>query len=244
VLNRLVAVTDAIYLAKDREHLFEALASGCASLGFDGFNLFCHKATKHDMVLDATLTNFSSSFFKDYEYYDWSDSDFLLDDLVRSRQPVSWHTEHPRYEEIAKQSFIDFLHTTKMRTGLVTPLKHRPATTSALSMTSTTIIALEDGFVQTITVMANAAMTKAEILGLCPEVSADAARAAQLLSVIQLEILSWIAEGKSNLDIATIVGLNERGVRYHVTEILRKLGVATRAQAAAIRKAPGFDPKQ
>jgi LuxR family transcriptional regulator len=84
--------------------------------------------------------------------------------------------------------------------------------------------------------LGTAAMGKAEILGLCPEVSVDEALAMRSLSPLQQEILNWIAEGKSNLDIATIMNLGERAVRYHVPEILRKLGVATRMQAAAIRR--------
>jgi LuxR family transcriptional regulator len=51
----------------------------------------------------------------------------------------------------------------------------------------------------------------------------------------QIEIVKWIREGKSNTDIATIMNLPVRTIRYHVSEIIRKLGVATRAQAACIK---------
>lgn len=54
------------------------------------------------------------------------------------------------------------------------------------------------------------------------------------LSSRQMEILGWIAQGKSNADIAIIVGSAKRTVDYHVSEILRKLEVASKAQAAAI----------
>ena len=91
--------------------------------------------------------------------------------------------------------------------------------------------------------MAYAAMAKAEMLGLCNGVSADAVKALLTLSPIQQEILSWIGEGKSNIGIATIMEISERTARYRVTEILRKLGVATRAQVVAIRLSNHFDPK-
>lgn len=55
-----------------------------------------------------------------------------------------------------------------------------------------------------------------------------------VLSIKQQTILRWIAEGKSNFAISVICGLTQRNVDYHVAQILSKLGVSSRAQAAAI----------
>jgi len=54
------------------------------------------------------------------------------------------------------------------------------------------------------------------------------------LSVRQLEILNWATLGKSNSDIAVITGMSKRAVAYHMSEILRKLKVASRTQAVAL----------
>lgn len=243
MLKRLVEVTDAIYLAKDRDSLFEAIAGGCASFGFGDFLMFCHKPTKQEMILNATFTNFSRSFLDDYERLDWAADDFMLDLVLEKDRPLVWDTSEARYDEARKQSYIDFIHSCRLLTGVVVPLKHRPQTFSALAVSSVTGLPLAPGTIDAVNVMANAAMTKAEMLGLCEEVSPDATKSMQALSAVQHEVLSWVAEGKSNLDIATILDVNERAVRYHVTEILRKLGVATRMQAAAIRRSSHFDPK-
>jgi DNA-binding CsgD family transcriptional regulator len=48
------------------------------------------------------------------------------------------------------------------------------------------------------------------------------------------ETLLWLAQGKTNPDIAVILGITESTVKKHVREIFKKLGVATRA-AATIR---------
>ena len=53
------------------------------------------------------------------------------------------------------------------------------------------------------------------------------------LTDTQASILQWAAAGKSNGDIAEIVGLSRRNCEYHMGEIFRKLGVATRGQAIA-----------
>lgn len=47
------------------------------------------------------------------------------------------------------------------------------------------------------------------------------------------EILHWVAEGKRDSEIAGIVGLSVRTVEQHAGRCLRKLGVETRAAAAA-----------
>jgi LuxR family transcriptional regulator len=51
---------------------------------------------------------------------------------------------------------------------------------------------------------------------------------------VQLEVLTWAAKGKSNADIAIITGQSTRSVSYHMSEILRKLGVSGRGQAIAL----------
>ena len=50
----------------------------------------------------------------------------------------------------------------------------------------------------------------------------------------QLAILSMIAQGLSNQDIANILGNAPESVKKHVSVILSKIGAATRAEAASI----------
>lgn len=52
------------------------------------------------------------------------------------------------------------------------------------------------------------------------------------LSPRQLEVLKLIAQGKPNKLICDELGLAERTVKAHVTEVLRALGVSSRTQAA------------
>ena len=47
------------------------------------------------------------------------------------------------------------------------------------------------------------------------------------------EILCWLREGKSNLQIAEELGISALTVKNHVQKILRKLNAANRAQAVA-----------
>ncbi len=48
----------------------------------------------------------------------------------------------------------------------------------------------------------------------------------------EAEVLLWVAQGKSNRDIAEILGLSPRTVNKHLETIYQKLGVENRASAA------------
>ena len=54
------------------------------------------------------------------------------------------------------------------------------------------------------------------------------------LTARETEVLSWIAKGKTNRDIAEILSLSHRTVNKHLEHIYQKLGVETRAAAAAV----------
>ncbi len=45
------------------------------------------------------------------------------------------------------------------------------------------------------------------------------------------EVLLWVAQGKTNADIGTILNISESTVKKHLLEILGKLGVETRSAA-------------
>lgn len=52
------------------------------------------------------------------------------------------------------------------------------------------------------------------------------------LSAREMEVLSHVTMGKSNKEIAAVLGISYQTVKNHVTSILRKLGVEDRTQAA------------
>ncbi|MET0358469.1 MAG: helix-turn-helix transcriptional regulator, partial [Pararhizobium sp.] len=60
----------------------------------------------------------------------------------------------------------------------------------------------------------------------------DALRRHFSLTMREAEVLVWIAKGKSNRDIAEILGLSARTVNKHLEQIYVKLGVENRASAA------------
>jgi|SRR5215510_2318932 len=53
-----------------------------------------------------------------------------------------------------------------------------------------------------------------------------------VLTEREAETLTWVARGKSSADIAVMLHVSERTINFHINNIMRKAGVATRVQAA------------
>ena len=67
-----------------------------------------------------------------------------------------------------------------------------------------------------------------------PEVPLAAVRARFNLTQRETEVLSWIVQGKSNRDIASILTLSPRTIDKHLELIFVKLNVENRTAAAAL----------
>jgi LuxR family transcriptional regulator, quorum-sensing system regulator CviR len=58
-------------------------------------------------------------------------------------------------------------------------------------------------------------------------------RCVKQLTLRELTILNWMKNGKTNWEIAQILGVTERTIRFHVESIFSKLDVTSRSQAVA-----------
>ncbi|MEO5956740.1 MAG: LuxR family transcriptional regulator [Nitrospiraceae bacterium] len=54
------------------------------------------------------------------------------------------------------------------------------------------------------------------------------------LSPREVTILNWVKNGKTNWEIAQIIGITERTVRFHIESVFGKLDVSSRTQAVAV----------
>jgi DNA-binding NarL/FixJ family response regulator len=60
------------------------------------------------------------------------------------------------------------------------------------------------------------------------------------LTVRELEVLQWIVRGHSNQQIAREMGVTEDTVKFHVKNVLGKLGVGSRSKAVALSLKSGL----
>jgi DNA-binding CsgD family transcriptional regulator len=54
------------------------------------------------------------------------------------------------------------------------------------------------------------------------------------LSARELECLQWAAAGKSDGDIALLVGISSATAHFHIEQARKRLGVRTRVEAVAV----------
>jgi DNA-binding NarL/FixJ family response regulator len=77
-----------------------------------------------------------------------------------------------------------------------------------------------------------------EVMWLLSLRAADAPSPSRLatasLTPRETEVLSWVAKGKTNRDVGEILGMSPRTVNKHLEHVFEKLGVETRAAAAAL----------
>jgi DNA-binding NarL/FixJ family response regulator len=59
-------------------------------------------------------------------------------------------------------------------------------------------------------------------------------RGVDSLTAREREVLSLLADGRSNREIARTLGVSEKTIKTHVSSVLAKLGVADRTQAAVL----------
>ncbi len=64
--------------------------------------------------------------------------------------------------------------------------------------------------------------------------AAEAARPGIWLDQREREILTWLREGKGTWEIASILGISEDTVKYHLKKSFRKLNATNRTQAIAV----------
>ena len=70
--------------------------------------------------------------------------------------------------------------------------------------------------------------------------NAQDSKAKVQLSPRQQEVLKWIIEGKTNWEISVILNLSERTVKFHVQQLMRKLGATNRSHLVANALAKGM----
>jgi transcriptional regulator EpsA len=76
------------------------------------------------------------------------------------------------------------------------------------------------------------ALLRMPATGTAPAVRAPV-EAARALSTREMEILRWLAEGKSNYEVGCILGISAATVKNHLQRIYRALGVSNRTHALA-----------
>ncbi len=231
-MDRIAGAITGICAAQTARQLQQAMLQGLESFGFHSFNLSFRKKDRREFMIAPTLTNWASRDLELYVSEGWADRDPLLALATRPGAPLVWtpdcwvaSRQHGLYGEYVK--------STGIVSGATASLDHQSGTLSAITALSFSGPPRSPADAYAVQALGQVAVARAAVLGMT---GADCAGLSCLdrLSVQQMEILEWVARGKSNADIAVIIGLSKRAVDYHVSQILQKLEVASKVQAVAI----------
>lgn len=223
----------SICSAENKSQLVSALGDGLAALGFQSFNLSCNKAHVREFMTAPTLTSWTTADLDAYHGGDWCARDPLLElagqaGLRKLWKPSDWE------QSADTRDYAEYVGFSGIRSGVTASVLGAPETVSAITAVSFSDVITDPDVPYAVATLAQTALTRAAVLGV-PSVGLPAmSQSLKELSAKQMEILEWASQGKSNRDIATIMGSSKRTIDYHMSEILRKLDVASRAQAIII----------
>lgn len=215
------------------EGLFETCVDSFDRLGFTdftigGFDLASGAALPCDRM--TTLDERSREVYR----REVVDVDPIMDRTVKTADIVEWNCGSLG-GEAPKGRFHEFVQDLNFRSGMNIPLQAKGTEVWGIVLASRSSLAFSPDMIrQTFSLSATVLLKRTLLLGVETMNKAAEHPRLGLLSAEQREILGWIAKGKSNGDIALILGHSKRAVDYHVAQILRKLGVASRTQAAAL----------
>lgn len=231
----LAEAVEKIHLASDAALLRSALAESFSLLGYDYFMMGIEARSRDELGNEPTLTNLPDHVMQHYVAENLAECSPTLAHIWGGDEPYQWSGGNYRtyYGSVFERRYGEYLRSIPVLSGIAIPLSRASDRVSAITVTARADIEHAPDALRRIAAIAKVAMMKAALLGIARDDSQAALLDADLSSR-QVEILQWAARGKSNTDIAVITGQSKRAVDYHVSEILRKLKVSSRAQAVAL----------
>ncbi len=231
LLSILAKAASDLAEAQNVRALCAILRDAVQRLGFDTFNLSVNKRSPRAFMEEPTLSTWSTEDLAAYHRQGWADRDPLLRQAVTALGPILWRPED--WIGAGEHPYHEFLGSTGILGGLTIPLGGVAGRVSALTMLSFRSLPGDPMIADAALILGNLFSARCVALGVADRVSNDASLLRRLSSQ-QIETLRWVAAGKTNVEIAIIMGVSRRAVDYHVAEMLRKLNLVNRAQAAAL----------
>lgn len=231
MLNLIARVVTSIGEADDREHLSDVIQAAMTRLGFDSFSLSCHKHDVRQLISEPALTTWRKEAMAEYSDHFSIEQDPLLTYVTAPDRPRIWSIREWQTPQFI--NYARFLAQRGVRSGVTARLSRQKSAISVISAISGCEETVCDETATAIYVIGQAGMLRLKSLEVTDPTTAPP-NTLTCLSADQIEILEWARQGKSNGDIALITGRSKRTVAYHMSQILQKLCVSTRAQAVAL----------
>ena len=231
---------DEALKSKDPLRLFDVLANRLADFGFDqvAYVNFQHSAELIETASRQEEPNEESAARRTITYGDdwiefygregYFEDDVLFDLALTNQRPISWDQVQNSLDLTKRQQEIfDAGADAGHRYGVTIPF-HGPAGRVA-TLSISTSGSQGDIPREPVQVFALSAQFHAifDTIASSNEIVPPPPR----LSAREYECLSWAAQGKSNRDIAQIIGVSDPTVQFHMSNVMKKLKVSSRDSA-------------
>lgn len=201
---------------------------------FSGFCLAFDRQESGDINQFARMHDWPEPWIDEYQHLKLYEKD-PHPHLVKARaSPYTWNCE-----SFAPQSAAGYVFNVAfqygLRAGLIIPLRLSTGIHALSLHSSEKAVRHDAGSVMALCLLATTVTDRyLEITSSAVHDGHDQEEKLEALSEIQREMLRWMAIGKTNWEIATILSVPKRTVDYHVASILKKLDVTSRLQAVNI----------
>ncbi|SIR40183.1 Autoinducer binding domain-containing protein [Paracoccus thiocyanatus] len=222
-----------ILAAEEIDQVARFIHQASAALGFATFNISYYKSRVEDFMTQPDISSWSSSDVDSYVDSGFLGRDPLLHYVKGNKAPLFWNQDFIRRSQV--HDYADMIVERNILGGATVPLPAPRGKFSAITFLSLQALpAAPSQCAELAKVIGHVSLAKlSQFDNLSLERPSQAGKLKQLTGK-QIEVLKWLSTGKTNHEIAGIMGLPRRQIDYHVSEILQKLGVATRVQAATI----------
>ena len=218
------------------EDVFDVAAEFCRAYGFDTIGLG-HLVNPALVDLKGDAWFHVSNWPSDWQDL-WRDEQAMMYDPIaqyalKSSRPFSWTAAYEHSTRLGRK-VLDRARDYGFREGLAIPVRSldRPTGCVSLGGNDVDLSPYEQGSVEIVCLHAYTRLEDLKGPVTLPEPSS--------LTDRELEVLHWMAAGKTNWEIGTILSISRSTARNHVSAILRKLGTADRTVASVLAVSRGM----
>ncbi|MDH4609322.1 helix-turn-helix transcriptional regulator [Pseudomonas sp. BN102] len=175
----------------------------------------------------VTLNNYPDAWNKEYDQNNYFASDPIIKHCLNSNSPIIWSEQ----SFSSNRALYEHAKAFGLRYGWT---QSSWATPSSKGFVSLSRGALPISPKELESKEAKMSFLVREVHACVSEVlmPMNPPRLHEELSLREIEILKWIADGKNGEIIAQLLGITERTVTYHVVNIIQKMDVTNRTAAA------------
>ena len=230
VIDDFIAATKAV---RTKERLYELLVEALEALGFDRVNF----SVAYDPELAEEYWGFGliSTYPLDWQGQ-YADRDYIrIDPVLRRASGVSppfWWRDLPRQERLtqAQRAFLREGEAAGLHNGLGIPFRGPAVQKAGIALATSYRRLYQPADVDVVVAICH------HFYAVYKRICGATVRLPNqtTLSVREAEILVRAAHGRTDTEIALVLGIQPTTIHYHWRSILQKLGASTRAQAVGL----------